>query len=396
MVQTSRDIHWLGAGLASVPGIRRLIAKGRSLKIWEQDISKAKEATADLVGDFEICNANKRDLATEIAADDIVVSMLPATLHPQIARTCLEKQAHFVSSSYISPDMAALDEEARRQGLVFINEMGLDPGIDHLLAHLLVADYRASAIYDPANEVEFRSYCGGFPDKANDFRYKFSWSPIGVLKALLSPARAIINGKETTVARPWHAIEKHQVDFDQGGEWFEAYPNRDSLPFLKDYGFDKEWSITQFVRGTLRLEGWTKAWSNIFKTLERAEKSGDDKNLLNLSDRLWQDHAYKPGEFDRVVLSVDLRIKRNGTTLWHKSKCLDSYGDEQASAMGRLVSIPVSLATEAVLEGDLSPGVQPAPSEVNLIHRWLKEIAIHGDHIQHIDHLPYSFKDAAE
>ncbi len=396
MAKTTRYIHWLGAGLASVPGIRRLIENGRAVKIWERDISKAQSAMEGLKGRAEICDANVRDLADEISAGDVVVSMLPAGLHPDIAKLCLEHKAHFVSSSYISPQMNALDEQAKQDGLVFINEMGLDPGIDHLLAHLLVADYKTSAIYDPINEIEFRSYCGGFPAQANDFRYKFSWSPIGVLKALLSPARAILKGKDMTIKRPWHAIEDYHVDFDRGGEWFEAYPNRDSLPFMDDYGFQGDWRVTQFVRGTLRLGGWSKAWSNIFKTLERTEHKGEEKELVELSDRLWQDHAYQAGEFDRVVLSVDLRVKRNGSTLWHKSKCLDSFGTEVSSAMGRLVSIPVSLAAEAVLEEELAPGVQPAPRDINLIHRWLKEIAIHGDHVQHIDHVPFIFKDAAE
>ncbi len=104
--------------------------------------------------------------------------MLPANMHMEIALLCLEAKAHFVSSSYVSPEMAALDEEVKASGLCFVNEVGLDPGgLDHLLAHLLMNDYKSSAVFDPSNSHDFRSYCGGFPAVANAFKYKFSWSP---------------------------------------------------------------------------------------------------------------------------------------------------------------------------------------------------------------------------
>ena len=92
-----------------------------------------------------------------------------------------------------------------------MNEIGLDPGIDHLMAHWLVADYRASAGYDADNTLSFISYCGGVPKIANPFRYKFSWSPLGVLTALRSPSRSIKNGKPYDVARPWDAISSYDA-----------------------------------------------------------------------------------------------------------------------------------------------------------------------------------------
>ena len=96
-----------------------------------------------------------------------------------------------MSSSYIAPEMRALDAKAKEAGVALVNEVGLDPGIDHLMAHALVDEYKASDAFDAANEVSFLSYCGGIPKTPNPFRYKFSWSPLGVLKALRSPSKSI-------------------------------------------------------------------------------------------------------------------------------------------------------------------------------------------------------------
>ncbi|MCT4657227.1 MAG: saccharopine dehydrogenase NADP-binding domain-containing protein [Cohaesibacter sp.] len=389
-------IHWLGAGLASVPGIRRLIKSGREISIWERDLEKANEAVSGLEGRFVVKEALDGALEADLKAGDIVVSMLPASFHPTIAELCLKAKTHFVSSSYISPQMEALNRAAQKEGLVFINEVGLDPGIDHLFAHLLMDDYKNSPVFDKTNDHDFRSYCGGFPAVANAFKYKFSWSPLGVLKALSSPAKAIKGGKIVDVARPWDAVEDYQVAFTTGTETFQSYPNRDSLPFMAEYGFEEDWAISQFVRGTLRLDGWAQAWSDVFDAVKNWANPEGEAELAQLSDRLWADHAYQPHEADRVVLSVELKVMRGGETIWHKSKVLNSYGNEEDSAMGRLVSIPVSLATEAVLEGKLKPGVQPAPCSVGLIHHWLDEIALHEDVVQHLDLLEDHLPVAAE
>ncbi len=181
--------------------------------------------------------------------------MLPADQHVGIARTCLAAGAHFVSSSYIAPEMKALDDDFRAKGLCSVNEVGLDPGIDHLMAHDLVARYRAAAAYDAKNVLSFTSYCGGVPKIANPFRYKFSWSPLGVLKALRSPSRSLRNFSELRVNRPWDAITAYDAPLPVP-ESFEVYPNRDSYPFMADYRFDPDWQVKDFVRGTIRLNGW--------------------------------------------------------------------------------------------------------------------------------------------
>nr|WP_319516977.1 saccharopine dehydrogenase C-terminal domain-containing protein [uncultured Cohaesibacter sp.] len=396
MSEPSKKIHWLGAGLASVPGIRRLVAKDYPVNLWEQDLEKAKAATKGLTGNVTLHKADNDELAKAIAAGDIVVSMLPASMHLNIAKLCLEKGANFVSSSYISPEMAELDAKAKDKGLIFINEVGLDPGIDHLLSHLLIEDYKASPQFSPDNEHDYQSYCGGFPAIANDFTYKFSWSPLGVLKALKNPAKAIVEGKEIDIAKPWDAVKSYDVALAEGMETFQSYPNRNSVVFMPHYGISEDWNMKRFVRGTLRLNGWAEAWKDIFNTIETTAADKVDAELGPLSDKLWADYRYEDGEFDRVVLTVELKVMRNGITIWHKAKSMDSVGTRHASAMARLVSNTVSLATEAAFKGKLKPGVQAAPADPAVIREWLETISELGDAVHHTDYCVQSRIIAAE
>ena len=364
-------LHWCGAGLSAVPGIRRLIERGHSVTVWNRTLEKAKEAVVGLSGDFETRVFDMDALKTSIKPQDLVISMLPGDFHAPVAKLCLEMNAHFVSSSYISPDMAALDGAAREKGLALVNETGLDPGLDHSMAHDLVASYRASDAYDPASRVSFYSYCGGLSEVPNDFKYKFSWSPLGVLKALRSPSKSLRDGKEFDVARPWDAISEYTLDLPGGPETFEVYPNRDSLPFMQDYQFDPAWPIGDFVRGTLRYGGWSTAWADIFREVETLEGPAGDARLAEMSAEFWDKYAVEDGEADRVVLTVELKAEKNGEAVWRQAWRMDAYGGEDGSAMARLVSLPVSLAVEAVMSGEIGPGVSAAPSDPALVARWL-------------------------
>ena len=364
-------LHWCGAGLSAVPGIRRLIERGHSVTVWNRTLEKAKEATIGLGGDFDTRVFDMDALKAALKPQDIVISMLPGDFHVPVAKLCLDLNAHFVSSSYISPEMAALDGVASDKGLVLMNETGLDPGLDHSMAHDLVASYRGSAAYDPANRVSFYSYCGGLSEVPNDFRYKFSWSPLGVLKALRSPSKSLRDGKEFNVARPWDAISEYTLDLPGGAETFEVYPNRDSLPFMKDYRFDPAWPVGDFVRGTLRYGGWSAAWADIFREVETLEGPEGDARLAEMSAEFWSKYAVEEGEADRVVLAVELKAENDGGPAWRQAWRMDAYGGEDGSAMARLVSLPVSLAVEAVMAGEIGPGVSAAPSDPALVKRWL-------------------------
>ncbi|WP_300515574.1 saccharopine dehydrogenase family protein [Aliiroseovarius sp.] len=376
-------IHWCGTGLSAIPGLRRLIERGHVVTVWNRTVDKAQEAVGDIAGDIRAFDIDT--LGSVLAPGDVVVSMLPGDWHVPLAELCISKSAHFVSSSYIAPEMRALDAAAKAAGVACVNEVGLDPGIDHLMAHWLVADYRASDACDADNALSFISYCGGIPKHANPFRYKFSWSPLGVLKALRSPSKSIRDFAEFDVARPWDAISSYEAPLPEA-ESFEVYPNRDSIPFMEDYRFDPAWRVQQFVRGTLRLNGWAAAWGDVFTEIETLSGPEGDARLKEMSDQFWTDNAYDEGEPDRVVLCVALKAERDGKTAYHKTYVMDAWGDEHGTAMARLVSVPVSMAVESVLKRRIYPGVTAAPSEPALVREWMEVIDGLAQHLEVVDH----------
>jgi saccharopine dehydrogenase-like NADP-dependent oxidoreductase len=378
-------IHWCGTGLSAVPGLRRLIGAGHGVVVWNRTVEKAREAVGDIAADIRAYDLGALEAA--LAKGDLVVSMLPADQHPAIARICVAHGVHFVSSSYIAPEMRALDEPARRAGVALVNEVGLDPGIDHLMAHDLVAGYRASRAYDAANVLSFTSYCGGIPKVPNAFRYKFSWSPLGVLKALRSPSRSIRDFSELRVARPWDAITAYAAPLPVP-ETFEVYPNRDSVPFIGDYRFDTAWKVRDFVRGTIRLNGWADAWAPVFAEIETLSGPEGDARLKAMSDQFWRENSYGgEDDPDRVVLFVSLRAEKAGRPVWHQTWALDAWGDVRGTAMSRLVSVPVALAVESVLNREIAAGVHAAPHDPRLVSRWLDEVGHLAQYMRRVDHL---------
>ncbi|MAB06786.1 MAG: saccharopine dehydrogenase [Rhodobacteraceae bacterium] len=371
-------IHWCGTGLSAVPGLRRLIEAGHDVTVWNRTEEKARDAVGDLTDNIRVFDPTM--LKEVVEAGDVVVSMLPATWHVPLAEMAVEQGAHFVSSSYIAPEMRDLDSAAKAAGVPLVNEVGLDPGIDHLMAHDLMRAYRESDAFDPENVLSFHSYCGGLPKHANAFRYKFSWAPVGVLKALRSPSRSIRQFSELEVSRPWDALGRYDAPLDPP-ETFEVYPNRDSLPFMAEYGFEPGWKVKDFVRGTLRLNGWAEAWKDVFATVETA----DDAALEELAAELLAENAYEEGEPDRVVLCVSLEAAKDGVPVWHKTWVMDAWGDARGNAMGRLVSVPVSLAIEAVLAREIPAGVSAAPSDPKLVGRFLDEVQVLAQRLMRVD-----------
>ena|SRR5210317_2257549 len=376
-------IHWCGTGLSAIPGLRALIEDGLDVKVWNRTASKAQEAIGDLTDNIAAYDMDA--LSNELSAGDVVVSMLPGDHHAPLAKCAIANRAHFVSSSYIAPEMRDLDRAAKEAGVCLVNEIGLDPGIDHLMAHKLVELYRKSDAFDPANELGFISYCGGIPKVPNPFRYKFSWSPLGVLKALRSPSKSIKNGAEFSVDRPWDAISSYEAPLPTP-ETFEVYPNRDSLPFMAQYHFDPEWNVREFVRGTLRLNGWADAWADVFSEIETLSGEAGDTRLKEMSDQFWAENAYGKNDPDRVVLCVSLQAEQNGKTVWHQTYAMDAWGTEASTAMARLVSKPVSFGIKAVLANQIPTGVTAAPDDPKLVDAWLSEIAKLAQHLEIVDH----------
>lgn len=350
-IGASGVVHWVGTGLSTGSGLALLCERAEQVTLWGRTADKAARRL-DALGLTGRARARGIDaLAATVGPGDVVVSMLPATEHAALARLCLQRDAHFGCSSYTSDELAAAGGPAERAGLVLLTEAGLDPGIDHLLAHDLVGR-AVRAVGDGPASVTFTSYCGGVPAVANDFRYRFSWSPRAVLSALSSPARAIVDGRVRDTRWPWEATRDHQVD----GETFEVYPNRDSTPFVKQYEFPEAWQPRTFVRGTLRLDGWHAAWAPVFEVL----RTGDPAAVDALATDLIARYPMTPQDRDRVVLAVDLGVEGADGRAWRGRYLLDVVGDDNESAMARAVSVPLAYAVIGVLDGSTPAGLHRA------------------------------------
>ena len=380
-------IHWLGTGLSAIPGLKMLIKNKHSVIVYNRTVDKAIEALSGVNGDYQVVSFSLKAIEQHASAGDIVISMLPGNFHVPVAELCLSLDAHFVSSSYISDEMRVLNDAAKEKNLCFVNEVGLDPGIDHSMSHALVDDYKASNEFSSNNEHSFLSYCGGLSDSPNDFCYKFSWSPLGVLKALMSTSVSIRDGEVYKVTKPWESVELYPLPMPWGKDEFEVYPNRDSLPFIKQYQMDDGLNIKQFVRGTLRYKGWKNAWGEIFSEVDSLDSSIAEERLKEISDDLWNNYSYKDGEVDRVILTVELKVENGSKIVWHKQYLMDTLGNDNGSAMAQLVSCSVALAVEAVLGNEIPSGVTAAPHQSELVSRWLEQAEDISDHFVLIDHL---------
>jgi saccharopine dehydrogenase-like NADP-dependent oxidoreductase len=216
---------------------------------------------------------------TEIAKVDLVVSMLPARFHPIIAQSCLRQEKHMVTASYVSPDMKALHEEVKAKGLIFLNELGVDPGLDHMSAMKVIDDIRAKG----GKIISFKSSTGGLvaPEYDNNpWNYKFTWNPRNVVLAGQGTARFLRNGKFKYI--PYYQLFKRTLPTSvlNYGD-FEIYMNRDSLSYREIYGLQ---DIPTIFRGTLRRPGYCEAWDT-FVQLGATDDTYYFENSENLTYR---------------------------------------------------------------------------------------------------------------
>jgi saccharopine dehydrogenase-like NADP-dependent oxidoreductase len=204
---------------------------------------------------------NEAQTIDEISNADIVISMLPAYLHPKIAKQCVNVKKSMVTASYVSIEMKALDEDARKAGIILMNESGLDPGIDHASAMKIIDQIKEEG----GSLLSFKSYTGGLiapESNDNPWGYKFTWNPRNVVLAGQGMACCIENGKYIYI--PYHKLfsRTENVRIDGHGD-FTGYANRDSLSYRSVYGLE---NISTLVRGTLRMPYYCEAW-NVFVQL---------------------------------------------------------------------------------------------------------------------------------
>jgi len=206
---------------------------------------------------------------------DIVVSLLPYKYHVKVAEVAIKCRTNMITASYVSEQMRALDKEAKKAGVIILNEMGLDPGIDHMSAKRII-----DSVHSKGGMIEeFYSITGALPAPevavTNPFSYKFSWSPLGVLMAGNNNARYLRNGKEYTVNSEFLFRHRAYVFFPELSV-FEVYPNRDSLPYKKLYSIEEAKTV---YRGTFRYPGWSEIMDAMKRIGLLSEKQVDANSL---------------------------------------------------------------------------------------------------------------------
>jgi saccharopine dehydrogenase-like NADP-dependent oxidoreductase len=300
----------LGAGRSSSSLIQELLNRSESnnwrVAVGDMDLALAQQKCAQHPASeaFEIDPADNTSRDARITAADLVISMVPAFLHAQIASVAIEAGVPVITPSYVSPEMEALHSRAVEKGVLVLNEIGLDPGIDHLSAKQVLDRIEEQG----GKMLEFESYCGGLiaPDSDNNpWHYKFSWNPRNVVLAgQAGPATFLAGGADRLV--PPHRVFQNARIIEVGGTSFEGYPNRDSIAYVEKYGLG---GIQTLVRGTLRGEGFCAGWD----ALVQLGCVRDDVKMNWSEDCSWADwlRSFVPAQWAEEGLESAVRRVTN-------------------------------------------------------------------------------------
>jgi len=268
---------------------------------------------------FDVFDKQQRE--KEIKKADIVVSMLPARFHIEVAKDCLRLSKNMVTASYVSNEMQALHKDAEAKGLLFLNEMGVDPGIDHMSAMAVIDRIKASG----GEMLLFESFTGGLVAPESDdnlWNYKFTWNPRNVVTAGQGGAAKFLQeGKFKYI--PYHRLFRRTefLEVDGYGR-FEAYANRDSLKYQNIYGLD---AIQTLYRGTIRRVGFGKAWQ-IFIMLGMTDDSYTIEDSEHMSYRDFVNSFLPYSHSDSVELKLRHQLKiYQDDIIWEKLEELDLF-----------------------------------------------------------------------
>ena len=437
-----KNILIIGAGKSSSYLIKYLLEKSNNenLRLMIGDICTEnadlmiqdhKNAKSILLDVFNLEQRQKL-----IKKSDLVISMLPARFHVEVAKDCISFGKHMVTASYISKEMKALDKAAKEKGLVFMNEIGVDPGIDHMSAMQIIDQIKGIG----GKMLLFESFTGGLVAPENDnnlWNYKFTWNPRNVVLAGQGGAAMFIQ-EGTYKYIPYHKLFRRTEFLNINGSGnYEAYANRDSLKYRSIYGLD---GIPTMYRGTIRKVGFSRAW-NIFVQLGMTDDSYTIQNSESMSYRDFVNLflAYSPSDSVELKLRSYLNIDQDDL-MWAKLIELDLFnptkkiklknatpaqilqkiledswtleekekdmivmqhlfgyeihgekkqiesslvvkGENQSyTAMAKTVGLPVAIAALKILQGEIkTPGVQ-LPISKEVYEPILKELKEHGVH----------------
>lgn len=412
-----KKILVFGAGLVSRPGVRYLLSnKNLIVTVASRTVSKAEKLVEGFDNGIakQILVDNAAAVEELIKENDIIISLLPWVHHLKVANLCLKHNKHMATTSYVSEGMKKLDEEAKSKGLLFLNEIGVDPGIDHMSAMKII-----DQVHEEGGKIlHFYSYCGGLPapeDNDNPYGYKFSWSPKGVVLASGNPARYLENGKIVEIEGKDLFLNK-RLDEIEGLGTFEVYPNRDSMPYQDLYGLKDAQTV---MRGTYRNIGWCDTlkkivdlglidetpkanlkgitYKQMMAALVGASESDDvtaktaakvglakddevikrlewlglfsdepvpdyDNHLDILSERLQEKLYYKEGERDMLILRHKFIVENKDKSRDMITSTMVDFGIPNGdTSMARTVSLPLAIGVKLMAEGKINlTGVQIA------------------------------------
>ena len=406
-----------GAGLVVRAHVRYLLDHGIHVTVASRTVSKAEDILDGHPNGTPIAydiTVEPEKLEQIIAEHDLAVSLLPWQFHPQVARACLNQGKHMVTTSYVKDEMMALDAEAKEKGVILFNELGVDPGIDHMTAMQVI-----DRVHAEGGEITtFQSYCGGLPaPEANDnpYGYKFSWSPRGVILAGLNSARYRRDAR--VVEGPGEELFDHiwpvEVKIEGTETALKGYANRDSMPYTEVYGIDPR---DVMFRGTLRFPSWCeiqkqtarlgwlatdgidglegKTYADLTAQLAGVDGVDDLKAKVAsklgvasdgpeisgmewlglfsndplpgptapvdiLTQRMLEKMSYNEGERDLLVLQHTFIAEFPDKTEHITSTMIDFGIPGGDSSMNRTVGLPAAVAVRFILEGRFDePGVQ--------------------------------------
>ncbi|KAL8281774.1 hypothetical protein RB597_009475 [Gaeumannomyces tritici] len=434
----SQSVLMLGSGFVTRPTLDVLSDAGIKVTVACRTLESAKKLSAGVKLSTAISLDVTDDAAldAEVAKHDLVISLIPYTFHAAVIKSAIRKKKHVVTTSYVSPAMLELDQAAKDAGITVMNEIGLDPGIDHLYAISTIESVHKAG----GKILSFLSYCGGLPapeSSGNPLGYKFSWSSRGVLLALRNAASFYQGGKVVNVAGPELMATAKPYHIYPGFN-FVAYPNRDSTPYKERYNIPEAETI---VRGTLRYGGFPQfvkvlvdigflsddeqpflkeaiPWREATQKIVAASSSSEadivgaivskasfedaeeqkrivaglkwlgvfsDANITpkgnpldTLCATLEEKMQFEEGERDLVMLQHKFEIENKDGSRETRTSTLCEYGAPVGSggysAMAKLVGVPCGVAVKFVLDGTISDKGVLAPMNSKLNDPLMKEL----------------------
>lgn len=398
----------LGAGLVAGPLVRYLLNVDEfTVTVASRTVEKAQALTGGASNGIALSLNVKDEFALEalIADHDLSISLLPYVYHPVVAGLCVKHRKQMVTTSYVKPEMQTLDAQAKEAGVILLNEIGVDPGIDHMSAMEVVHQIESKG----GKLVSFTSNTGGLPaPEANDnpFGYKFSWAPRGVVMAGKNPAKFLKDGEVVDVPGPELFSYHWPCDIKGFGE-LEVYPNRDSMPYVDIYGIA---TVTSMFRGTLRYPGWCETMKKVVElgVLDETERddiagltygqflarmidsdgadlkadvaaflgiavdsepiaklewlgllsdeaipASDNTYLDVVASRMLSKMEYAEGERDMLVMQHEFVAEYGDQTEKVTSTMIDYGIPNGDSSMSRLVGLPAAIAARMILQGEI-------------------------------------------